>query len=216
MLSNEQFQYFSSQKDEITNLSENKKRVLEKVEQCLDTMITILDSKRINQEEKDEAFNPSKVSLFINHLTQHDSENTNAQEVNKQAIILDLIDKVFSYYQSRYKNNKIIIKEINKFKQLAQDLKEVAENEKKEDEASIMYKTRTLPTPPLITIQKHDHTALCMFCFGYSLIGKTKENAINNIRHAKNCSFHKEWKRFAKKDKVRVIEQFFKTTKPKN
>ena len=55
MLSNEQFQYFSSQKDEITNLSQTKKRVLEKVEQCLDTMITILDSKRINQEEKDEA-----------------------------------------------------------------------------------------------------------------------------------------------------------------
>ena len=101
-----------------------------------------------------------------------------------------------------------------KFRELASDIRETAEDEKREDEASIMYKTRKLPTPPLIVIQENDWTALCMQCFSYSLLGKKEIDAIKNIRHAKYCSFHKEWKRFGKKDTKRVIEQFFKTTKP--
>jgi len=150
LLSKEQFEYYSSQKDTITNLSENNKRIAVTVEKIFDTLPIILDSKKIDQELKDKMFNPSKVSLFINHLTQNNPENTNAQEVNKQEIILDLIQKVFSYYQSRYKDEKFVIKEIMKFQQLAQDLKEVAENEKREDEASIMYKTRKMPYPPIL------------------------------------------------------------------
>ena len=45
-------------------------------------------------------------------------------------------------------------------------------------------------------------------------MGKKKEDAIKHIRHAKNCSFIKEWKRFGKKDKERVIQQFFKIIPP--
>jgi len=198
LLSKEQFEYFTSQKGTITNLSENKRRIAEKVEQALNTMKIILDSKKIDQQLKDEMFTPSKVSYFISSLTQHNPDNTNAQEVNKQVIILDLIQKVFSYYQSRYKDDKFKIKEIMKFQQLAQDLKEIAENEKREDEA----------------IQENDWTALCMQCFSYSLLGKKEADAIRHIRHAVNCSFHKEWNRFSKTDRKRVINQFFKTTKP--
>jgi len=216
MLSKEVFEYISSQKDTITNLSQVKSRLSETVDKCLDSMITILDSKKISQEEKDKMFNPSKMSLFINHLTQHDPENTNAQEINKQEIILDLIQKVFSYYQSRYKSHKIIIKEIYKFKELTQDLKEIAEDEKREEEASIMYKTRgKMPYPPLLAPEKDNWTALCMQCYSYSTIGNDDSEAIKHIRHAKNCSFLKEWKRFAKKDKERVIQQFFKIIPPK-
>jgi len=53
-----------------------------------------------------------------------------------------------------------------------------------------------------------------MECFSYSLLGKKETDAIRHIRHAVNCSFHKEWNRFSKKDRQRVINQFFKTTKP--
>ena len=159
-------------------------------------------------------FNPTRISLLINSWTQHNPKNKNIQEVNKQEIILHLIEPVLAYYRSRYKNQKIIIREIEKFQTLAIDLKETAESEKEEEEATIMYRTRQLPTPPLIQIQKNDWTALCMQCFSYSLLGKKEIEAIKNIRHATNCSFYKEWKRFGKKDTKRVIEQFFKTTKP--
>lgn len=214
LLSKEQFEYYSSQKDTITNLSENNKRIAVTVEKIFDTLPIILDSKRIDQELKDKMFNPSKVSLFINHLTQNNPESTNAQEVNKQEIILDLIQKVFSYYQSRYKDEKFVIKEIMKFQQLAQDLKEVAENEKREDEASIMYKTRKMPYPPILFPERDNWTALCMQCYSYSTIGNNDSESIKHIRHAKNCSFHKEWKRFARKDRERVIQQFFKIIPP--
>ena len=53
LLSKEQFEYFTSQKGTITNLSENKRRIAEKVEQALNTMKIILDSKKIDQQLKD-------------------------------------------------------------------------------------------------------------------------------------------------------------------
>lgn len=216
-LSPEQFEYFTSQKDEIVNLSQQKKRVLEKVDESLNTLKIILDSKRISQEEKDKTFDSSKISYLINSLTQHNSENTNAQEVNKQKIILDLIQKVMSYYESRYKDQKIIIKEIRKFHTLAQDLQEIAGDDRRREEASIMYKTRgKMPYPPLLFPEKFDWTALCMQCHAYSTIGQKDLEAIKHIRHAKNCSFRKEWKRFAKTDIERVITQFIHLVPPQN
>jgi len=213
-LSPDQVRYLTSQKATITNLSENKRRMALHVGKIFNTLSLLLETKKLTQNWKDLVINPTRVSILINSLTQHNPQNTNAQEVNKQEIVLHLIEPVLAYYHSRYKDQKIIIKEIEKFQTLANDLKETAENEKREEEATIMYRTRLLPNPPLIDIQKHDWTALCMQCFSYSLLGKKKEDAIKNIRHAKNCSFHKEWKRFGKKDKERVVEQFFKTTKP--
>ena len=213
-LSPDQVQYLESQKATITNLSENKKRMALHVGKIFNTLSLILDTKKLDQEFKDMVFNPTRVSFLINSLTQHNPQNTNAQEVNRQEIILHLIEPVLAYYRSRYKDQTIIIREIEKFQTLANDLKETTENEKKEEEATIMYRTRKLPNPPLIDIQKNDWTALCKQCFSYSLLGKKKEDAIKNIRHAVNCSFHKEWKRFGKKDKERVIRQFFETTKP--
>ena len=215
MLSNQQFEYITSQTDEITNLSQNLSRITETADKCLNTLSIILDSKKLDQELKDEMFDPSKVSYFINSLTQHNTENTNAQEVNKQKIILDLIQKVSAYYQSRYKNEKFVIKEIMKFQQLSEDLKEIAEDEKRKDEASIMYKTRQMPYPPILFPTPNYWTALCMQCFVYSSLGKTEKESIKKIRHAKNCSFQKEWKRFGKIDTERVICQFFKTIPPK-
>jgi len=209
------FQYLSSQSNEISNFPQVKTRLGETVEKIFDTLEVILDSKKITQEEKDEMFNPSKISFFINKLTQHDPENTNAQEINKQKIILDLIQKVFSYYSSRYKSHKIIIKEINKFKTLSEDLKEIAEDEKSEDEASIMYRSRRkMPNPPIVMPIHDNWTALCIWCHAFSAIGNNYSEAVKHVRHTKNCSFHKEWKRFGKKDKERVIQQFFKLIPP--
>ena len=215
LLSESQFQYFSSQSDTIPNLSQDLDRVAEKVKESFEMMELLLDSKRLSQEQKDDMFKPTIISHFIDTLTYHNPDNTNAQEVFHQEIIIDMIQKVISYYQSRYRNQKFIIKQIMQFRELASDIREIAVNEKEEDEASIMYKTRKLPTPPLIEIQKNDWTAVCMQCFSYSLLGKREEDAIRHIRHAVNCSYNKEMKHFSKTDRKRVINQFFKTTKPK-
>jgi len=213
-LSPDQVKYLKSQKATISNLSENKRRMAEHIGKLFNTLSLVLETKKLSQQWKDMVFNPTKISFLISSLTQHNPQNTNAQELYRQEIILHLIEPVLEYYRSRYKDQKIVIREIEKFQTLAIDLKETAESEKREEEATIMYRTRNLPTPPLITIQKNDWTALCKQCFSYSLLGKKEEDAIKNIRHAVNCSFHKEWKRFKKTDKERVIRQFFETTKP--
>jgi len=213
-LSPDQVRYLKSQKATITNLSENKRRMAEHIGKLFNTLSLVLETKKLSQQWKDMVFNPTKISFLISSLTQHNPQNSNVQEVHRQEIILHLIEPVLEYYRSRYKNQKIMIREIEKFQTLAIDLKETADSEKREEEATIMYRTRNLPTPPLITIQKNDWTALCKQCFSYSLLGKKEEDAIKNIRHAVNCSFQKEWKRFSKKDPERVIRQFFETTKP--
>jgi len=186
-----------------------------KVKKMFKTMKLILDSKKLSQDFKDDMFKPLEVRVLIDSLTQHNPQNHTYEEVNKQAIILHMIEQVLAYYRSRYKDDKIIIKEIMEFQDLAQHLKERAKMEKEETEASMMYKIRgKMPTPPLITRQNYDYTALCIWCHAHSLIGKTKDKTIKNIRHAKYCSFHEQWKRFAKTDKERVIDQYFVITKP--
>ncbi|MCH7649221.1 MAG: hypothetical protein IIA83_11525 [Thaumarchaeota archaeon] len=216
MLSKPQFAYITSQKGfKVKNPSEERKRVVSKVKKMFKTMKIILDSKTLGQDFKDNMFNPREVRVLIDSLTQHDPDNPKSEEVNKQAITLYMIEQVLAYYRSRYQDDKIVIKRIEEFKTLAQDLHERAKMEKEETEASMMYKIRgKMPTPPLIQKSKYDHTALCIWCHAYSVLGKTKEDAINRIRHAKYCSFHIEWKRLGKIDKERVITQFFETQKP--
>jgi len=215
LLANEMIQYLKSQKAQTSNDSENRKRMIKVVKKILNTLPIILNSKKISQDLKDSMFNSKDVRWIIDSLTRNDPDNPMQFESNKQQIILYMIEDVLAYYRSRYQDDKILIKQIMKFQTLAQDLKELADREKEDTEASMMYKIRgKMPYPPYVERQKHDHTALCKQCFKYSLLGKTKDEAIKNIHHAKYCSFFGEWKRLGKIDKERVIKQFFETEKP--
>ena len=215
LLSNAQRSYLTSQDPEITNLPEQKARIAEKVDQFFNTMKIILESKSIDQEFKDILFYPQQVSIFINRLTQYDSESTIAQESNKQAIIIDLMNQSLSYFQSRYNEIKFIKKEITNFQQFAKDIVEFTQTKVNETEAQKMYKTRKSLTPPLLYPTRDTWTALCMSCHSYSTLGKDKDDSVKRIRHTKNCSFHKENKRLGKVDKKRLYTQFFKITPPK-
>jgi len=219
LLSKDQYSYFISQIDDnisITNRPQVMSRLAETITKCFDSFEVILKSKKITQEEKDELFNAMRINFFLSKLTEDNPDNTNAQEINKQEIIVDLIQKVFTYYSSRYSGHKVIIKEIDKFKELAQDLKDTAEEERREDDASIMYRTRgKMPNPPILMPEQNNWIAECIFCLQWSAIGNKLES-IKHIRHTKNCSWHKEWKRFAKTDQVRVIEQYIKLIPPMN
>jgi len=216
LLSNDQYEYLTSQTNDVTNPSEQRRRISEKMEQIFSTQEIILNSNKIDQVFKDKLFDPNKVSYFIDSLTRYDHENTVLQESNKQKIIIDLMWKVLSYFQSRYKETKFISKEINRFYDLAKDLEELTRSEEDEAEATIMYKTRKLPTPPLVYPEKDYWVAECIFCFSYSSLGKNKEDSIKKIRHARNCSFHKEMKRLGKKEKERVYAQFLRIFPPRD
>jgi len=216
LLSDVQYRYITSQKGfKVKNPSGERGRMTSKVKKMFKTMKIILDSKELSQDFKDNTFKPLEVRVLIDSLTQHNPQNHISDEVNKQAIILHMIEQVLAYYRSRYKDDKIIINRIMEFQTLAKDLQERAKTEKEETEASMMYKIRgKMPYPPYVDRQEHYHTALCKQCFALSLLGKTKQDAINKIRHAKYCSFKIEWKRLGKTDKERVITQFFETQKP--
>jgi len=216
LLSNDQYEYLTSQTNDVPNPSEQRRRISEKVEQIFNTLKIIVISNKIEQEFKDKIFDPNKISYFIESLTFYDPQSTVAQESNKQKIIVDLMWKVLTYFQSRYKETKFISKEIARFHDLAKDLEEFAQREEDETEATIMYKTRKLSTPPLVYPEKDYWVAECIFCFSYSSLGKDKEDSIKKIRHARNCSFHKEMKRLGKKDKERVYTQFLKIFPPKD
>ena len=216
LLSDVQYRYITSQKGfKVKNPSGERGRMASKVKKMFKTMKIILDSKELSQDFKDSTFKPLEVRVLIDSLTRHNPQNHITDEANKQTIILHMIEQVLAYYRSRYQDDKILIKEIMKFQELAQDLQERAKTEKEDNEASMMYKIRgKMPYPPYVERQTHYHTALCKQCFAYSLLGKTKDEAIKNIRHAKYCSFKLEWKRLGKIDKERVITQFFETQKP--
>ena len=215
-LGNDQVRLLQEQNPDIPNKSTQRNRIMGNADMCFRTLMLIQDSKYVSQEFKDKIFIPSKVNLLINKLTEHNPDNTNAQEINKQEIILDMIQKVFEYYKSRYSDQPILIKQIKEFSVLAKDLKEVAEREKSEDEASIMYRNRgKMPNPPLLFPERDNWTALCTWCHKYSARGKNESEAIKQIKHTTNCAFHKEWKRFRKTDSERVIWQFFRIIPPK-
>lgn len=213
LLSNAQREYLTSQNSEITNLSEQKKRIAEKVDQIFKTMQIILKSKNIEQEFKDSLFTPSKVAVFIDRLTQYDPESTTAQESNKQTIIIDLMEKSLSYFQSRYKE-VFIKKEIKIFEQFAKDIVELTESKIDEAEAQELYKTRKTLLPPLLYPARDTWTTLCIQCLSYTTLGKDKDDSIKRVRHTKNCSYYKENKRLWKEDKERIYNQYFKIIPP--
>ena len=62
LLSNDQYQYLTSQTDEVPNPSEQRSRISEKVEQIFSTLQIILNSNKIDQGFKDKLFDPSKVN----------------------------------------------------------------------------------------------------------------------------------------------------------
>jgi len=209
LLSKEQYLYYISQKNEISNLSQQKSRISKTVEQCFDTFKIILNSDKISQEFKDNLFPSNEVGMFIDLLTHYDPDNTTSQESNKQKIITKLLECGFTYLQRRYKKTQLISKEIKNFKDLLEDILELTQSEIKQTEDTTFYKTRmhtNLPyLPPLNT-----WTALCISCLSYTTLGESREDSIKRVHHKKNCAFHKQ-----RKTDKRINDQFFKIIPPK-
>jgi len=213
MFSDMQYNLLTSQNSEITNISQQKSRIIEKADDMMNSLRIILNSNYVDQEFKDDVFPKHKTTSLISNLTRYEPENTALQESNKQAIVIDLMEQCLRYFQDRYKE-VFIKKEIKIFEQFAKDIITFTENQIAETKAQELFKTRQSLQPPLLYPSKGIWKALCMECHIYTESGKTEDDAIKRIRHTKNCSIRKEKKRLGKDEKERIKIQYYKTTPP--
>jgi len=218
LLSNDQYQYITSQIDDIPNKSENLKRVTEKIENAFRTFDIVYDSNRLPQNYKDMIFNPERVTGFLKNFTYYDMALPQADESTKQAISKSMIQQGLSYFQSRYKETKFHSKRINDFSDLLSDLELITLQEEQDNQAMAMYRMRKkLKNPPHIESMDNFWTVMCVHCYHYATgSDKTKESAIKKLRHEKYCMYKTEIKRFDKRHKKQINDDYLKFTLPRN
>jgi len=209
LLSKAQEQYYLSQTNEITNLSEQKDRIETSIEKSFNAFKIILDSNKVDQEFKDKLFPSKKVWNFIELLTRYNSDNTTSQESNKQETITKLLDNSLTYLQRRYKKTQLISKEIKNFRQLLDTIVELTQAEIKQTEDMAFYKTRMNPHVPYLPPRGNTWQALCIACLSYTTQGESEKDSIKKVRHTKNCLFNKQ----RKTDKT-IYEQYFRIIPP--
>jgi len=208
LLSNVQRLYYTSQIDEISNLSQEKSRISDSIEQSFNTFKIMLNSDRAIQEYRDKLFPSKEVGMFIDLLTHYDPDNTINQESNKQEIIIKLFGICLYYLKQRYKTTKLFSKQLNDFSRLLEDILELTQSEIKQTEDMKFYETRMHSNLPYLP-PRNTWTALCISCLSYTTLGETREDSMKRVRHKKNCSFHKQ----RKTDKT-IYEQYFKIIPP--
>ncbi len=218
LLSNDQYQYITSQIDDIPNKSENLKRVAEKIGNAFRTFDIVYSSNRLSQNYKDMIFDPERVKGFLQNFSYYDSTLPQADESTKQTISKNMIQQGLNYFQSRYKETKFLSKRINDLKELLNDLDFLSIEEERDNQAMIMYRMRKkLKNPPHIDPIDNYWTVLCIHCYNYARgSDKTKESAIKKLRHEKYCMYKVEIKRFDGRHKQQIMDDYLKIIPPKN
>jgi len=218
LLSNDQYQYITSQINDIPNKSENLKRVAEKIENAFKTFDIVYKSERLPQNYKDMLFDPERVNGFLQNFTYFDRTLPQADEANKQNISKIMIEQGLRYFQSRYKETKFLSKRINDLKELLNDLQLLTLDEVQDNQAMTMYRMRKkLKNPPHIDPIENYWTVLCIHCYNYSRgSDKTKESAIKKLRHEKYCMYKTEIKRFDGRHKQQIMDDYLKIIPPIN
>jgi len=212
MLSDAQYNLLTAQDNEITHISQEKGRIIEKVDSMFNTFRIINNSKTVDQAYKDEVFGTHRVTAFISNLTQYDDESTSKQEEVKQEIILDLMRQSLTYFQQKYK--QVFIKNVIKtFEQFAEDILDLTRQQIEESEAQKLYHTRRTLVPPLLYPKRDTWSAVCIQCHRYSDLGGNEDDAIKRIHHSKNCSYFQQKKRKGM-DYQRIKLQYFCTRPP--
>jgi len=217
LLSNEQYSLLTSQK-EVSNPSEQRRRITNTIEQAFKTFDVILTSDFVPSKFVEELFNHERVKYFLDNLVRYETENMLAEEANKQKIASDMIRLGCYYFQARYKETSFLTKQIDQIKELLLGLDYLAQSQQDENDAMELYRARSrLKKPPQIIPQKDFWTAECMYCFNYSSgSNKTEEKAIKNIHHSKGCMFLKDVKKFDGRHKQDVTWQYIRTIHPRD
>ncbi len=215
LLSSEQYSYITSQ-TEISNPSEQKKRISKKIDQAFKTFEIILKSKNLPQNFINEVFESDKIRLFLDRLMRYDGEDSFAEDDNKQTIAREMIRSGFSYFQSKYEKTNYLSSEIEKINNLLTEIDSFSQTEKYHSEIMEMYTARSRAiTPPIIVPSKDHWNAVCIFCFAYALgVNKTEKEAIKNISHRKGCMCPKDVKKSSSRNKDKEILRYIKIIPP--
>lgn len=122
-LSKAQITFLKSQKSNITNKSENLKRIEGKVEGSFEMFDMILKSNQIDQNYKDKIFPRAQVSEFLKYLTYY-AHNSIELEQNKLEIVNEMIKLGLLYYRLRFKKTRILRSKIGEFQDFMTMLQE--------------------------------------------------------------------------------------------
>ena len=169
----------------------NKSRLLDDIKKWFYTYDFLYQSEYLTQEEKNKLFPANLVTGFIQNFTDHNYQNTIAEEKIKLKISLDAIRNSLSYLESRYKNMKLIKKQSIEFSELLNTIEELERVKVDERDAIEFYKFRSLRTlPPDIKPDETHYKAMCKICWNHYQ-AETEKQAISHIPHTKGCLYDK-------------------------
>jgi len=209
LLSNDQFEYLTSQKSDVPNPSEQRKRISEKVDQIFNTLEIILKSQYISQEFKDESFEQTKVKNFLDNFTRYDTDNLPSEEINKQAICKTMVTRGLEYFKSRYKKMQMVEKNIEQATSLLNIINFLSQEEVYDEEVLKMYKARSRSVRPQLLISEKDFWVVeCKHCYNSSSNAKTEKEAIRNLKHTKYCLYTIDMKKFGRTQKDAIIQRY--------
>ena len=122
LLSPQGYLYLTSQ-DKVSNPSEQRRRITEKVQQSFKTFDIILHSNKIDQEYTDKVFPEHTITWFLKNLTYFNSKNTAELEENKLHIAEQMIKWGLFYYRIRFRRFRFFNKKFEEFENLFTEYK---------------------------------------------------------------------------------------------
>jgi len=190
-LSQAQLRYLNGQDmPKSFNVSKEKKRIKNKAEQAWSIFLPILNSKIVDPQYKDEIFSHSRFETFLNELIKTERSYPASQEINKMNIAKMMIQKGFSFYQTRFELNPIINDEIQKIWSLLEMVQSLVDQELRNlKQADIIRMRKGQIHPPIIKRDEFYH-ARCVECWAYDLnISHSAEDVVFNITHNDGCGY---------------------------
>jgi len=217
LLSNDQYQYITSQNSKIPNPSEQRSRISEKVEQALNTFDIILTSQYVSQEYKDELFEETRIRNFLSNFARYDNQNLPSEESNKQAICKTMVSIGLDYFKSRYKKMKMVEKNIEQATSVLSLMSFLSQEQVYDEEVMKMYKARSRSVrPQLLVAEKDFWMAECKHCYNYSANAKTEKEAIRNLKHTKHCLYTIDMKKHGGTQRDSIIQQYIVRYEPRD
>ena len=209
LLSNDQHKYITSQNSEITNPSEQRRRISEKVEQALNTFDIILTSQYVSQKYKDELFEETRIGNFLSNFARYDNQNLPSEESNKQSICKIMVSIGLDYFKSRYKKMKMVEKNIEQATSVLSLMSLLSQEEVYDEEVMKMYKARSRSVRPQLLVAEKDFWMVeCKHCYNYSSNAKTEKEAIRNLKHTKHCLYTIDMKKHGGTLRDSIIQQY--------
>jgi len=216
-LSEAQLTYLNGQNmSKSFNVSKEKKRIKGKAEQAWSIFLPILNSKIVDQKYKDEIFSHQRFETFLKELIKTERSYPASQEINKMKIAKMMIQKGYSFYQTRFELNPIINDEIQKIWSLLEMIQSLIDQELRNlKQADIIRMRKGQIHPPIIKRDEFYH-ARCAECWAFDLnISSSAEDAVFNITHDDACGYFLQAKDADHYKLQALNEQFIQIFLPK-